>query len=117
MGTGSNSITAVRSGCYTASIPPHQYDSNPLYSGNRHMCRSHRLQGRAGHSLSWEMACQPCHEGIKIHWLSQGQRVLGRMLMGDSLMQVLFVVWAISLLASADVRAVIKSLEKTVLCI
>jgi len=39
------------------------------------------------------------------------------MLMGDSLMQVLFVVWAISLLAGADVRAVIKSLEETILCI
>jgi len=39
------------------------------------------------------------------------------MLMGNSLMQVLFVVWAISLLAGSDVQAVIKSLEKTVLCI
>jgi len=63
------------------------------------------------------MARQPCHEGIKIHWLSQRQRVLERMLMGDSLMQVLSVVWAISLLAGADVRAVIKALEETILCI
>jgi len=39
------------------------------------------------------------------------------MLMGNSLMQVLSVVWAISLLAGADVRAVIKPLEETVLCI
>jgi len=39
------------------------------------------------------------------------------MLMGNSLRQVLSVVWAKSLLAGADVRAVIKSLEKTVLCI
>jgi len=39
------------------------------------------------------------------------------MLMGNSLVQVLSVVWAISLLADADVRAVIKSLEETVPCI
>jgi len=61
------------------------------------------------------MARQPCHEGIKIHRLSQRQSVLGRMLMGHSLMQVLSVGWAISLLAGADVRTVIKSLEEAVL--